>query len=100
MTLTNSYLLHEVFVKIFDFLGLPELRREYVFVSVSYSATAMCIEAPLIQLTVVSYSSSMILINIDVDKPDSISIISDSTENRLCLHIISTTESTLTIVTS
>jgi hypothetical protein len=78
VTLTHGHLPHKVFVEVFNLLGLPELRREGVLVSVSDAAATEAVEAPLVELSIVSYGSCVVLVNVHINELDSIGVVSDS----------------------
>ena len=70
MTEANRSLPDEVFIEVFDLLRLPELRREHILVTVSDTATTECVETPLIQLAILSYSGCVVLVHINIDEFD------------------------------
>ena len=98
MSLANSNLLNKVLIEILNLLGLPELLDKHVLVPISDTAAAESIKAPLIKITIICNSRSMVLMNVNIDKLDGISIISNSAKNRLSLDILPTSKCTLTIV--
>jgi len=81
VTLANRGLLDDVLIEVFNLLRLPELLREHVLVPISDTTSAETVESPLIEVTIICNSSSMILVDIDVDEFDGISIVGNSAED-------------------
>ena len=97
---TNCCLSHKVFIEVLHLLWLPELGREHILVTISDAAPTMLIETPLVELSILSDSSNVILVNIHIYELDSIGVISSSSEDRLSLDIFSATESSLAVEAS
>lgn len=81
VTLANRGLLDNVLIEVLDLLRLPELLREHVLVPISDTASAKTVESPLIEVTIICNSGSMILVDIDVDEFDGVSIVGNSAED-------------------
>jgi hypothetical protein len=97
---TNCCLSYKVVIEMFYLLWFPELRWEHVLVTISDTASSMLIKSPLIELSILSNCSNVILIDIYIYEFDYICIISCSSKDRLSLNIFSTSECSLAIETS
>jgi len=81
VTLANRGLLDNVLIEVLDLLRLPELLREHVLIPISDTTSAEPVETPLIEVTIICNSGSMILVDIDVDEFYGVSIVGNSAED-------------------
>ena len=90
MSKANCCLSDKIVIEVFNLLRLPKLRREHILITISYSASSMLIKSPLIKLSILSYCSSVVLINIHIDEFNCISIVCHSPKDRFRLNIFTT----------
>lgn len=96
--LTDCHLSDKVFIEVLNLLGLPELWREGVLVTITDAASTETVEAPLVKLSIIGNSGSVILIDIHIYELDSVGIVCHSGENTFCLYVFTASQSTLAVV--